>query len=126
MRTKSSVIVMYKCGFNTVHGSVEEAAKALGLSVASVYLYINSGRECKEKECFLDLLYTEADAAADLRERLFSKPITAEEIIEDLRKHDSENKLSEHEDHYKSVINNGLARGMDADKIKHFFITCVL
>ena len=126
MRTKSSVIVIYEAGFNATYSSVEEAAKALGLSIASTYLYINSGKKCVEKGCFLDFLYTEADAAADLRERLLSKPVTAEEIFADLEKIDSEKVLSERKEQYLKVINKGLVQGLSADKIKRFFTLCIL
>ena len=129
MRTKSSVIVMYRAGFNATFDSVEECAKALNLSVASVYLYINSGKECKEKECFLDLLYTEADAAEDCRKRLLESTVTVDEVFskfKDLAAKAGKELDPEKTEVYKKVIKLRLDRKESVEDILRFFSVLVL
>lgn len=66
MRTTTSVIAFSAISrINLRFSSVEEAAKRLDLSIASVYYYINTGKEYKKKRVTLDFLYTEADITAE-------------------------------------------------------------
>ena len=129
MRTKSEVIVIYRAGFNATFDSVEECAKALNLSVASVYLYINSGKECKDRECFIDLLYTEADAAEDCKKRLEQKSVTVDEVFSKfkaLAEKAGKELAEEKTEAYKKIIKLRLDRKESVEDILHFFSVLVL
>ena len=131
MKTVTAVIAFSTISkLNLRFNSVEEAAQRLGLSVASVYNYINTGREYKNKRVTLDWLYTEADAAADkaagntlhkikadlVCRIINNKPDPVEEIFGELAR-ESDNIVAKAQQ-YRKLIKQMLDSGKTASEIR--------